>query len=99
MWRVHRKPAKRDRTRGRKRTRDGIVRDTARYGDEDTNVWIDRAERSDVGKKKKREQLQETEMKARCRETQSAEETFAQRLKLCPTGGKTLIKRSKKLFR
>lgn len=80
MWRVHRKPAKRDLTRGRKRTRDGIVRDTARYGDEDTNVWIDRAERSDVGKKKKRERLQETEMKARCRETQSAEETFAQRL-------------------
>lgn len=51
------------------------------------------------GKKKKRERLQETEMKARCRETQSAEETFAQRLKLCPTGGKTLIERSKKLFR
>ena len=47
-------------------------------------------------KKKKTERLQETEMKARCRETQSAEETFAQRLKLYPTGGKTLIKDRKK---
>lgn len=36
--------------RGRKRSSDGIVRDTASYGDEDTKLSMDWAEKSDVGK-------------------------------------------------